>query len=56
MDCKADFVRLFPATKCFGNKPSKQKVGLHEIVTALDKLIEEHKNDEYVDVATGETR
>lgn len=56
MDCKADFVRLFPATKCFGNKPSKQRVGLHEIMTALDKLIEEHKNDEYVDAATGETR
>ena len=56
MDCKADFVKLFPATKCFGNKPSKQNVGLHEIVTALDKLIEEHKNDEYVDAATGETR
>ncbi|MDE5591230.1 MAG: hypothetical protein K2J60_19150, partial [Acetatifactor sp.] len=56
MDCKADFVRLFPATKCFGNKPNKQRVGLHEIMTALDKLIEEHKNDEYVDAATGETR
>lgn len=56
MDCKADFVRLFPTTKCFGNKPSKQRVGLHEIMTALDKLIEEHKNDEYVDAATGETR
>lgn len=56
MDCKADFVRLFPATKCFGNKPSKQRVGLHEIMTALDKLIEEHKNDEYVDAVTGETR
>lgn len=56
MDCKADFVKLFPTTKCFGNKPSKQRVGLHEIMTALDKLIEEHKNDEYVDAATGETR
>lgn len=56
MDCKADFVRLFPATKCFGNKPGKQRVGLHEIMTALDKLVEEHKNDEYVDAATGETR
>lgn len=56
MACKTDFVKLFPATKCFGNKPGKQKVGLHGIVAALDKLIEEHKNDEYVDAATGETR
>lgn len=56
MECKADFVKLFPSTKCFGNRPDKQKIGLQEIVAALDKLIEEHKNDEYVDDATGETR
>lgn len=56
MECKADFVRLFPSTKCFGNQPDKQKIGLQEIVAALDELIEEHKNDEYVDAATGETR
>lgn len=55
-DCKADFVKLFPATKCFGNKPSKQKLGLNALVNALDQLIEEHKNDEYVDAASGETR
>lgn len=55
-DCKADFVRLFPATKCFGNKPSKKKLGLNELMHALDQLIEEHKNDEYIDAVTGETR
>ncbi|MCM1057551.1 MAG: DUF4132 domain-containing protein [Firmicutes bacterium] len=55
-ECKAEFVRLFPATKCFGNRPLRQKAGLHEILEALDRLIEEHKNDEYIDARTGEPR
>lgn len=65
--CKEDFIKLFPSTKLFGNKPAgkitqllkskggKQELDLNGILTALDKLIEEHKNDEYTDYY-GETR
>ena len=66
--CKADFIKLFPNTTLFGNKPkgkltqalAKAKKGdkdldLNTILTLLDKLIEEHKNDEYTDYY-GETK
>lgn len=65
--CKAEFVKQFPNTRLFGNKPkgvlgqlfkgkkSKDSADFNSIVTKLDKLIEEHKNDEYLD-AVGETR
>lgn len=65
--CKSDFVKLFPNTSLFGNKPSgkiaqlfkgkksKKEENFSYILTALDKLIEEHKNDEYLD-SVGETR
>lgn len=65
--CKADFVKLFPNTSLFGNKPagkiaqlfkgkkSKKDLDFNGILTALDKLIEEHKNDEYLDFY-GETK
>lgn len=52
--CKADFVKLFPETKLFGNKPKGKKIGMHAMIAALDELIEEHKNDEYVDRYAGE--
>lgn len=52
--CKADFVKLFPGTSIFNNKPDKKKIGMHDIISALDKLIEEHKNDEYLDTYAGE--
>lgn len=51
--CKADFIKLFPETSLFGNKPDREKIGMHGILSALDKLIEEHKNDEYVDTDAG---
>lgn len=54
-ECKREFIKLFPTTKLFGNKPDKKRYGFHEILTALDKLIEEHKNDEYLDAESGET-
>lgn len=53
-NCKADFVKLFPETKLFGNKPKRKKIGMHDIISALDELIEEHKNDKYVDSYAGE--
>lgn len=55
-ECKAEFVKVFPTTPLFGNKPGKKKIGLLEKMNALDKFIEEHKNDEYLDSGTGETR
>lgn len=55
--CKADFIKLFPGTKLFNNKTgqlhAEKKTGMHEIVSALDRLIEEHKNDEYLDTYAG---
>lgn len=53
-ECKKNFIRLFPTTKLFGNKPDKKKYGFREIVAALDQLIEEHKNEEYRDAKSGE--
>lgn len=53
--CKKAFVKLFPGTPLFGNKPGK-KLGLGKIIDDLDKLIEEHKNDEYLDSGSGEKR
>lgn len=59
--CKADFVKMFPNTSLFGNKPAgkisqlfkgkggKTALDLDGVILALDKLIEEHKNDEYLD-------
>lgn len=55
-ECKKEFIGLFPQTRLFGNKPGKKKLGLAETLTALDKLIEQHKNDEYLDAGSGETR
>ncbi|MDE7112652.1 MAG: hypothetical protein K2O57_00470, partial [Acetatifactor sp.] len=52
--CKADFVKRFPGTSIFNNKPDKKKIGMYDIISALDKLIEEHKNDEYLDTYAGE--
>ena len=52
--CKADFVKLFPETRLFDNQPSQNRIGLHEILSALDQLIEEHKNDEYKNAYAGE--
>lgn len=51
--CKADFVKLFPETSLFKNKPGRKKIGMHDIISALDQLIEEHKNDEYSDTYAG---
>lgn len=53
-ECKKNFIRLFPTTNLFGNKPEKKKYGFHEIAAALDQLIEEHKNEEYRDAKSGE--
>lgn len=53
--CKAAFVKLFPGTPLFGNKPAKP-LGLGKIIDDLDKLIEEHKNEEYLDSGSGEKR
>ena len=53
--CKADFVKLFPETTLFDNKPCGNKIGMHEIISALDQLIEKHKNDEYTDTYAGES-
>lgn len=53
--CKAAFVKLFPGTPLFGNKHGK-KLGLAKIIDDLDKLIEEHKNEEYLDSGSGEKR
>lgn len=53
--CKKSFIRLFPTTKLFGNQPDKKTYGFHEIAAALDQLIEEHKNDEYLDTKSGES-
>ncbi len=55
-ECKKEFIKLFPGTHLFGNKPQKEKLGFENILTALDKLIEEHKNEEYLDDGSGETR
>ena len=52
--CKADFVKLFPETSLFGHKPCGNQIGMHDIISALDNLIEEHKNDEYTDIYAGE--
>lgn len=52
--CKGDFIKLFPETNLFGNKPGGKEIGMHGVISALDKLIEEHKNDEYVDTYAGE--
>lgn len=52
--CKADFVKMFPETSLFGNKPSGDKIGMQDMILALDKLIEEHKNEEYLDIYAGE--
>lgn len=52
-ECKKEFVKTFPTTPLFGNKPGKKKLGLLEIMNALDKLIEKHKNDEYLDSGSG---
>lgn len=66
-ECKSVFIKEFPNTKLFGNKPdgkikklfkgkdSKNAIDLKGILSALDKLIEQHKNDEYLDI-TGETK
>lgn len=53
--CKADFVKMFPETSLFGNKPAGKRIGLQDIILALDKLIEEHKNEEYLDTYAGES-
>lgn len=55
-DCKKYFTNLFPTTSLFCNKPDGTKYGLHEILTALDKLIEDHKNEEYFDSGSREIR
>lgn len=52
--CKADFIKLFPGTSLFHHKPNRKQMGMHDILSALDKLIEEHKNDEYTDTYAGE--
>ncbi len=56
--CKADFIKLFPGTHLFGNKEGRPNAGknnvMHEVISALDQLIEEHKNDEYLDTYAGE--
>lgn len=51
--CQADFVALFPETSLFGNQPARKSAGLHAVISALDQLIEEHKNDEYNDTFAG---
>ncbi len=51
--CQADFVALFPETSLFHNQPSGKKIGMHAVISALDQLIEEHKNDEYTDTFAG---
>lgn len=55
-ECKAAFIKAFPTTPLFGNKPGKKKLVLLDILNDLDKLIEEHKNDEYLDSGSGEAR
>ena len=52
-ECKAEFLKTFPTSPLFGNKPNRKKLGLLEIMNALDKLIEQHKNDEYLDSGSG---
>lgn len=55
-ECKKEFLKLFPTSSLFGNKPDKKKLGLVDKLKALDALIEEHKNDEYLDARAGETK
>lgn len=55
-ECKKAYVKLIPTTRLFGNKPPKKSLGLAEVFTKLDRLIEEHKNDEFLDCRVGETR